>query len=151
MAHPSGNMFNFLREPSPVPVPVPAPGPGIAKIKSICDKVTKDISEADADPVILSISSSLNEAIGLACDLHKKPEPVRSKYTQMVSLGTINKRPRRPNQAHSDLLLELCDNLNLSDPFRILYPDVKEYTYVPRGINKKNRSQIDFLLDPIAC
>jgi exonuclease III len=51
-----------------------------------------------------------------------------------------------PNRTHSLLLYEMCELLNLSDPFRTLKPNAREYTYVPRSINAINRSRIDFFL-----
>jgi exonuclease III len=51
-----------------------------------------------------------------------------------------------PNRTHSLLLYEMCELLNLSDPFRTLKPNAREYTYVPRSVNAINRSPIDFFL-----
>jgi hypothetical protein len=40
----------------------------------------------------------------------------------------------------------LCTDHDLSDPFRTLNPDLKEFTYYPSGLLRKNRSRIDFFL-----
>jgi hypothetical protein len=53
---------------------------------------------------------------------------------------------RPPNILHSNLLSEMCEDLNLTDPFRFLYPDRREYTYKPRTVNARNRSRLDFFL-----
>jgi hypothetical protein len=41
---------------------------------------------------------------------------------------------------------ELCERFELTDPFRILHPDVRDFTYNPSGSIRKNRSRIDFFL-----
>ena len=51
-----------------------------------------------------------------------------------------------PNLRNSVLLNTLMEELGLSDPFRNLYPNIREYTYVPRNPLQRNRSRIDFFL-----
>jgi exonuclease III len=51
-----------------------------------------------------------------------------------------------PNLTHSKKLKALCERYNLSDPYRFLLPDTREYSYVPRNILQKNRSRIDFFI-----
>jgi Reverse transcriptase (RNA-dependent DNA polymerase) len=51
-----------------------------------------------------------------------------------------------PNHRHTELLLELCNNLHLLDPFRALYPDKKMFTFSPRFVGARNKSRLDFFL-----
>jgi len=51
-----------------------------------------------------------------------------------------------PNSRHSALLNNLCENLELIDPFRALWPNRKDYSYIPYGTRRLNRSRIDFFL-----
>jgi exonuclease III len=51
-----------------------------------------------------------------------------------------------PSRYRSERVAELAEDLDLSDPFRALHPDVKEFTYHPSGNLRKNRSRIDFFL-----
>jgi exonuclease III len=51
-----------------------------------------------------------------------------------------------PSKVRTDFILEMCRNLSLSDLFRTLNPDVREFTYNPSGQLRKNRSRIDFFL-----
>jgi hypothetical protein len=51
-----------------------------------------------------------------------------------------------PNQTHSLILAEMCERLQITDPYRIINPNKKEFTYVPRAVNATNRSRIDFFL-----
>jgi exonuclease III len=51
-----------------------------------------------------------------------------------------------PNLTHSKKLKALCEKNNLSDPYRFLHPDTREYSFVPRNILQKNRSRIDFFI-----
>jgi exonuclease III len=53
---------------------------------------------------------------------------------------------RPPNLLHSNKIQEMCENFNLMDPYRTLYPDTKDFTYVPRNVNCLNKSRIDFFL-----
>jgi exonuclease III len=49
-----------------------------------------------------------------------------------------------PNPQNCLSLLRICEKLKLTDPYRILYPNDKDYTYHPFGNLRKNRSRIDF-------
>jgi exonuclease III len=51
-----------------------------------------------------------------------------------------------PNAKNSELLERLCMRFNLTDPFRALYPDKREYTYSPFGDVRLNRSRLDFFI-----
>lgn len=50
-----------------------------------------------------------------------------------------------PSVFRSGLLLNICDDFDLIDPFRLLNFRTREYTYVPRA-GTRNRSRIDFFL-----
>jgi exonuclease III len=49
-----------------------------------------------------------------------------------------------PNLRHSVILNEMCTDLNLVDPFRLKYPNKRDYTFVPRAVGNNNRSRLDF-------
>jgi exonuclease III len=51
---------------------------------------------------------------------------------------------RVPNASHSTKLLDLCSRFNLFDPFRFLFPEKRDFTFVPRSILHTNKSRIDF-------
>jgi len=51
-----------------------------------------------------------------------------------------------PSTVRSDRILQLCEEFGLSDPYRSLHPDARDYTYVPSGVLRINRSRIDFFL-----
>jgi exonuclease III len=53
---------------------------------------------------------------------------------------------RLPNPNHSARLKNICDEFNLTDPFRFLYPEVIDFSYVPRNNMQLNRSRLDFFL-----
>jgi hypothetical protein len=42
-------------------------------------------------------------------------------------------------------MIDLCTQWELSDPFRVLHPDTRDFTYVPRA-GTNNRSCIDFFI-----
>jgi exonuclease III len=51
-----------------------------------------------------------------------------------------------PNQRHSVILKEMCDRMRLVDPLRFLYPNERNYSYIPRNALANNRSRIDFFI-----
>jgi exonuclease III len=53
---------------------------------------------------------------------------------------------RLPNLSHSNKINELCEKFELMDPYRTLYPDKKDFTYVPRQVDSHNKSRVDFFL-----
>jgi exonuclease III len=53
---------------------------------------------------------------------------------------------RPPNLLHSNKIAEMCENFNLLDPYRTLFPEAKDFTYVPRNVDRTNKSRIDFFL-----
>jgi hypothetical protein len=56
-----------------------------------------------------------------------------------------------PNAAHSRKIQELCNSFNLTDPFRVLYPNLIDFSYAPWNNIRKNRSRIDFFLVSKEC
>jgi exonuclease III len=51
-----------------------------------------------------------------------------------------------PNQKNSELLENMCESFSLIDPFRALYPFKKDFTYIPFGNIRLNRSRLDFFV-----
>jgi len=69
--------------------------------------------------------------------LDSQPIPQNIDVINMVSI---------PNPVNGNLLRDLCANHSMSDPFRVLYPNKKDYTYSPFGDTRKNRSRLDFFI-----
>jgi exonuclease III len=53
---------------------------------------------------------------------------------------------RSPNAANGALLRNLATNFNLTDPYRVMHPNVINFSYSPFGVQRKNRSRIDFFV-----
>jgi exonuclease III len=51
-----------------------------------------------------------------------------------------------PSTRPSNHIRELCTALNLTDPYRNLYPNTREYTLIPSGDMQHNRSRLDFFI-----
>jgi exonuclease III len=51
-----------------------------------------------------------------------------------------------PNAGNSLVLNDICSELGLFDLYRYLYPDRRDYSYVPKDKNKNNRSRLDYFL-----
>jgi exonuclease III len=51
-----------------------------------------------------------------------------------------------PKACNNKKLLELMNMHQLVDPFRVMYPDVSDFTYAPFGVLRKTRSRLDFFI-----
>jgi exonuclease III len=51
-----------------------------------------------------------------------------------------------PNINNSRKIKEICEDLNMSDPFRVLFPKKLEYSFAPWGNTRPNRSRLDFFI-----
>jgi hypothetical protein len=51
-----------------------------------------------------------------------------------------------PSRQRSEKLISMANNVGLTDPYRILHPVKREFTYVPNARMNLNRSRIDFFL-----
>jgi hypothetical protein len=51
-----------------------------------------------------------------------------------------------PSLPHSKKIRDLCNAHYLVDPFRVLYPNRRDFSYSPWGNLRRNRSRIDFFL-----
>ena len=61
------------------------------------------------------------------------------------NLDIINMRAP-PNVRHSNLLKSVCEEFELSDPYRVKNANRRDFTYQPSAIGKTNRSRIDFFI-----
>jgi exonuclease III len=59
------------------------------------------------------------------------------------NIDTLNMR-NVPNMRHSEYIRDLCNDLDLIEPFRYKFPNKKEYTFIPRSVLSTNRSRIDY-------
>jgi len=62
-----------------------------------------------------------------------------------TNLDVVNMRSI-PSLRRSQKVHELCVDLDLVEPFRIVHPNKKEYTFIPSGLNDNNRSRLDYFL-----
>ena len=51
-----------------------------------------------------------------------------------------------PNQKNSELLENMASEIGLFDPYRVLYPSKRNFTYSPFGHVRLNRSRLDFFV-----
>ena len=82
-----------------------------------------------------------NEAIILAGDWNATwdSSPVASNI-DVINIQNI------PSKFRSEKIFQMARNLSITDPFRFLYPQRKEFTYVPNIAANRNRSRLDFFL-----
>ncbi len=91
------------------------------------------------------ISNTLN-------NWHNIPYILGGDWNATFSCLPLNENPdvlfmrSLPSITRSRLVTDLCDNHDMTDPYRILHPGVRDFTYNPSGILRKNRSRIDFFL-----
>jgi exonuclease III len=62
-----------------------------------------------------------------------------------INLDVINMNAI-PSAQRSNCLINLANALELTDPFRVLYPVKREFSYIPNARMNINRSRIDFFL-----
>jgi len=62
-----------------------------------------------------------------------------------ANLDVINMR-NLPSIVRTNKILDMCNELNLLEPYRTLFPNKTEYTFIPSGINDTNRSRLDFFI-----
>jgi exonuclease III len=67
------------------------------------------------------------------------PRPVEQNF-DVINMVNI------PSRQRSERLIRMANILNLTDPYRILHPIKREFTYVPNARVNLNRSRIDFFL-----
>jgi exonuclease III len=51
-----------------------------------------------------------------------------------------------PNAKNSEYIENIANEFGLVDPFRILYPEKRDFTYSPFGNVRLNRSRLDFYI-----
>jgi exonuclease III len=51
-----------------------------------------------------------------------------------------------PSAYRTNKILSIVDKFKLTDPFRLLYPNRMDYTYIPNAMANRNRSRIDFFI-----
>jgi exonuclease III len=51
-----------------------------------------------------------------------------------------------PSRERSEHVKRIADKYNLTDPYRFLNPNKREYTYIPNAVNNRNRSRLDYFL-----
>jgi exonuclease III len=89
------------------------------------------------------ISNTLN-------DWENLPYILGGDWNATFSCLPVDKNPdilfmrQLPSITRSRNVNDLCERYGITDPFRILHPDVWDFTYNPSGSVRKNRSRIDF-------
>ena len=58
----------------------------------------------------------------------------------------IFKMQHVPNKCNGELLRDLSVRFSLLDPTRVLYPDARLFTYSPFGLQRVNKSRLDFFI-----
>ena len=51
-----------------------------------------------------------------------------------------------PSYIRSNAVLKMSGKLKLTDPYRIFYPDRRDFTFIPSAVGQNNRSRLDFFL-----
>jgi len=49
-----------------------------------------------------------------------------------------------PNMTHSKKIRDLCNEFKMTNPFRVLNPNKKEFSFAPWANIRNNRSRLDF-------
>jgi exonuclease III len=62
-----------------------------------------------------------------------------------LNIDVLNMR-NVPSNYRTTKINSIAERFNLIDPFRAMFPNRKEYTYIPNAVANINRSRIDFFL-----
>ncbi len=61
------------------------------------------------------------------------------------NIDTLNMQ-NLPNLRHSNIFKKMCNDLEMSDPFRVKFPNRPEFTFFSKDQSKNSRSRIDFFI-----
>jgi exonuclease III len=98
-----------------------------------CDAFFNDLSG------LIRKHANMPLVVGGDWNLTQSPLPAN------LNLDVINMQ-KIPNESHTKKLLKLQLEFKLVDPFRILHPNRRDFSYIPRDKTKTNRSRIDFFI-----
>jgi exonuclease III len=68
-----------------------------------------------------------------------------SKSSIGVNIDALN-MVSLPNIQNSKKLREISELLDITDPFRVLHPNRREFSYIPRQVGRINKSRLDFFV-----
>jgi len=93
------------------------------------------------DELQRSVLSMNNETIILGGDWNATWDPSHVAHNiDVINMQNI------PSKQRSEKIVQMARNLSITDPFRFLFPQRKEFTFVPNIAANKNRSRLDFFL-----
>ncbi len=88
-----------------------------------------------------SVLAMNNQTIILCGDWNATWDPSPVAYNMdVINMQNI------PSKQRSEKIVQMARNLSITDPFRFLFPQKKDFTFVPNIAANKNRSRIDFFL-----
>jgi hypothetical protein len=88
-----------------------------------------------------SVLAMNNQTIILCGDWNATWDPSPVAYNiDVINMQNI------PSKQRSEKIVQMARNLSITDPFRFLFPQKKDFTFVPNIAANKNRSRIDFFL-----
>ena len=106
---------------------------GVYGPNTICPEFFLDINS------ILSRTSNLPIIVGGDWNCTPSTEPIKTN-PDVLNMAKL------PNIQHSQFLSQLTAKFGLTDLYRCYYPKRKDYTFIPKCKQQKNRSRIDFIL-----
>jgi hypothetical protein len=114
-------------DPAPAPETQEALTEKIVKVRSICDKVTTDLSNENLDPQVVLILANLNQAIMGVCDVQQKiveskntaPDPCITIGSQSSgNYSTVNQAKRARKNSSEPEMVDLSVFKRGRDPIR---------------------------------
>jgi exonuclease III len=93
----------------------------------------------------VSLKNSIQRLGGHPCILGGDWNATQSCLPLASNIDVLNMQAL-PSIANSKKIKEMCLELGLSDPFRVLFPNKLDYSYAPWGNTRNNRSRLDFFV-----
>ena len=154
--------------------PGPSRGTGILVKKTIVDtnfRILSEVSDPEGNFIILHIKinglklvltsiygpnhdEEINFFNSLEQELQNFSDPyiIGGDWNATLDFSRVNSNidvinmQNIPSIRRSIAINQLCTSLQLIDPYRALYPNKKEYTFIPSSVHSTNRSRLDFFL-----
>ena len=102
-------------------------GPNLDESISIYDQIEQKIFEQDCESTILGGDWNCTwDCAGVDSNI------------DVLDMASI------PSKNRSERLKKLCNSLKLTDPYRVLYPTKRDFTYIPAILQNTNHSHLDF-------
>ena len=106
-------------------------GPNTNDDMEFYDNFSTALSELNTNNCDILVGGDWN------CTWDPSPADINQDVTNMASI---------PSKRRSEKLRTICTLHKITDPYRVMYPNKRDFTYIPAVLEHNNRSRLDFFL-----